>query len=112
MSEKQKQDVVQMRIDGMRMKDISKETGLGLSVIKTLCAKHSIKPGSKVCANCFSQIPPYHSRFCSKECSSNWWRLHRKEQPHKEYHFVCEHCHKNSLSIGMTILNIAHTSVI
>lgn len=94
MTEKQKHDIVKLRIDGMKQKDIAEVTGVGESVVKTLCAKYSIKPGVRICANCFSELPRYSSKFCSRECMINWWKLHRKEQPHREFHFVCQHCKK------------------
>jgi endogenous inhibitor of DNA gyrase (YacG/DUF329 family) len=119
MTDLQKEQIRQMRTDGIGYLKIVKLLSLSVNTIKTYCRRNdlngtSIKPDAKPtvdysgithCKKCgkpISQTPGKKRRkFCSKECLVTWWNSHPDQIKRRaNYPIVCANCQKQFISYG------------
>jgi len=105
MTEKQKQEITQLRAEGKTYSQIAGLLGLSVNTVKSYCLRNNIAGGTptrdgnsttgcKQCNGNLIQTPGAKPRkFCSPVCRSVWWAAHPHEIKQKAiYHFTCKGC--------------------
>lgn len=116
MTDKQKEQISQLRMSGYGYTRISQMMGISVNTIKSYCRRHcSEKPvvavpitveGEKhVCLNCGKDVQQNPGRkekkFCSDHCRNIWWNAHLDQVKRKaNYEYICPHCKKKFVVYG------------
>lgn len=109
MTDEQKAEIRQMRINGAGYKSISSALGIPLGTVKTFCRRDGTEkrgqnenvnePEGGTCLVCGALLEQKEhrkaKRFCSDKCRMSWWNSH-KDQVKKNavYEKVCAYCDK------------------
>lgn len=119
MEERQKQQIVLLRQEGLGYKKIATIIDVSVDAVKSYCKRNKITaPATKAvpivpliderdesgdicpeCGNEIAQIPKMRARrFCSNNCRDAWWKKHRSEgNRYKGKKVVCPNCEKTFL---------------
>ena len=107
MDNKQKNELIRLRANGMFPTEISKITGIPLNTVKTYFKRHRDKMMSEhiKCPVCGKKIITKkgvrNKKFCSDGCRMNYWNSHQDLVKKKAYyHLRCIHCGKEFTSYG------------
>ena len=121
MTEDQKQQIYNLRVQGLGYKAIAKEVVLSVNAIKGYCKRYGltglvetsqangqeIKDKSILCLRCKNPILRNKrgrtKKFCSDACRYSWWNENQDKRSKKEaaiYHFTCQHCGQSFMSYG------------
>ncbi|MCP1638621.1 endogenous inhibitor of DNA gyrase (YacG/DUF329 family) [Streptococcus gallinaceus] len=103
MNDKQKEDITQLRKNGLGYKRISVITGVSLNTVKSYCRRWNvdkeISTDGDVCLLC--QTPLHQTKgkkskkFCSDACRMKWWNMHLNKVNRKAYTtHECLNCKK------------------
>lgn len=107
MTDKEKQQIRQLRMQGVGYRKIASEQWIGINTVKSFCqanqltGKRSKEPLRKNCRQCGKPIssegkPPRSRQFCSEECRKRYWnRHHERKEPVLS---VCPVCGKTITS--------------
>ncbi len=105
MTEKQKEQIVNLRSQGNGYMKISQQTGRSQNTIKSFCRRNNLtdiipaKPSGTVCEYCGKIVEQTAGRklkrFCSDKCRNKWWNTHLDKVKRKAvYKFKCPNCGK------------------
>lgn len=117
MTDEQKETIRGLRNQGLSYRQVSDETGISVSTLKSFCrrdfgkaaikvkAPHPAGSGQAVCRFCGKpviQTPGKRKReFCDDRCRSRYWVKHRSELPKKvTYTYTCAYCGKEFTVYG------------
>lgn len=118
MTNEQKEKIRNLRKQGLSYRQVSDETGIPVSTLKSFCrrdsgeaapGKRTSRPaadsGQAVCRFCGKpviQTPGKRKReFCDDRCRSRYWVKHRSELPRKiTYSYKCAYCGKEFTVYG------------
>lgn len=111
MTERQAQQIQELRSRGQGYKAIASATGLSRDAVRYFCKSKGIeaadsKPGDR-CPSCGKPLEQPQTgrrkRFCSELCRRAWWKNHPSAVQHggnAVYHLTCAHCGKAFDSYG------------
>lgn len=111
MTERQAQQIQELRSRGQGYKAIASATGLSRDAVRYFCKSKGIeaadsKPGDR-CPSCGKPLEQPRTgrrkRFCSELCRRAWWKNHPSAVQHggnAVYHLTCVHCGKAFDSYG------------
>lgn len=111
MTERQAQQIQELRSRGQGYKAIASATGLSRDAVRYFCKSKGIeaagaKPGDR-CPSCGKPLEQPRTgrrkRFCSELCRRAWWKNHPSAVQHggnAVYHLTCAHCGKAFDSYG------------
>ncbi len=85
MTDKQKEEIRNLRENGLGYKKIAAQLGITENAVKSFCHRNNLagrkKPQIPKCKCCGNPIPPVSKRrprkFCCKECKQKWWNSNR-----------------------------------
>lgn len=114
MTEKQKQAIIELRIDGMGYGTIAKRMNMKLDTVKSFCRRHNMSNKDKLraevkdvtkCKNCGGEVLQHPKRkrklFCCDKCRSAWWASHPYMVNRKAYYDItCLNCGKIFTAYG------------
>lgn len=118
MTETQKNQIVEMRKNGIGYRTIGYSIGLSRDVVRNFCISRGMtgvgnrdyitrENLGKKCKYCLADLgQPITGRkriFCSDRCRRAWWRAHPEKIQKKDsalYTLVCQKCGKEYLSYG------------
>lgn len=117
MNATQKQQIAQLRAEGLSYGTISKTIGINVNTVKTYCKRHGLgrvrlevdnpkqereKHTCQCCGEPLLQVfGRKEKRFCSDKCRNKWWNAHLdKVNRRANYDFVCAYCKKPFVSYG------------
>lgn len=109
MTDKQKNQILRLRADGLGYGKVAQELGISVNTVKSFCRRNSAgsKPVEKsqsklsgevtLCENCGTEIQQIlkrkKKRFCCDKCRNAWWNRHLDTVKRKSlYTFICPHC--------------------
>lgn len=116
MTGEQKQNVQELRRQGLGYAQIAGSLGLSVNTIKSFCRRNNLsacnasndmgneedKDTCKHCGKRLMQTPKAKPKnFCGDECRYAWWNTHRDQMNRKAvYHLTCAHCGRAFDSYG------------
>ena len=107
MTDKQKQQVIILRCNGVGYGTIASQLGVSINTVKSFCRRHSLAapPTDHLCGQCgrpITQNPGRkRKRFCSDACRNKWWNAHLELVKRKAvYTFTCPACGKKFTVYG------------
>lgn len=111
MTKAQRANVLMLRHKGFSYREISRETGVPVNTVKSLCHRSGVKTPNAYeetgneenketkpfCQHCGVRVEqsPYtrKKRFCSDTCRHRWWNANRNRVNGKtEIRLACSHC--------------------
>lgn len=111
MTERQAQQIRDLRERGQGYKAIANATGLSRDAVRYFCKSNGLdaadsKAGDR-CPNCGKPLAQPRTgrrkRFCDEACRRAWWKNHPDSVQHGDtavYHLTCAHCGKRFDSYG------------
>ena len=100
MTAEQKLDILRLRKEGMKTKDIAEKVRLSEPNVKKIL--HDVHDDETICLNCGAIIKKskYKPRkYCSPKCKFEYYKLHPEITAKKTYHrLICQCCHREFLS--------------
>lgn len=106
MDTKDKENIRNMRVEGLGYKKIASKLGISVNTIKSFCQRNGLSgTGEDRCQNCgvlIKQNPKRKKkRFCSDKCRLIWWNSHQdKINRRANYSLICSNCGKTFISYG------------
>lgn len=119
MTEQQKDQITQMRVDGLGYLKISQLLSLSINTVKTYCRRNGLRSeyvlpveipadnyvNLNICRNCGKTVDQKamgkRKKFCSDHCRVTWWNNHLNQVNRKAYYLItCQRCHKTFTSYG------------
>lgn len=96
MTDKQKNEIVGFRANGLTYAEIAKKLGLSINTVKSYYRRRKDET-QNICLCCgVPVIQPKAVRkkkFCSDECRMKWWNAHGCDVKRKAvYDFTCGYC--------------------
>ncbi len=89
MTEHEKEQITQLRLEGKSYGCIARDVELSENTVKSVCRRNSIRTpkqaaeSNTVCPQCGAQLSPMQTsrprRFCSNVCRMRWWNAHRDQ---------------------------------
>ena len=100
MTPQEKQNIDQLRSQGLGYKLIARQLSLPEGTVKTYFRRNPITPatpGGHFCLNCGAPAAPTpgkkEKKFCSDSCRNKWWNSHQDQVKRKAvFHFTCPTC--------------------
>ena len=105
MTDKQKNDIRDMRQSGMGYLSIAKTLGISENTVKSYCRRNGlagkvaepVQEGCRPCLCCGRNVKQNPGRkekkFCSDECRMKWWNAHPEKVTHRsERQLICPTC--------------------
>lgn len=97
MTEKEKVQIKNYRLQGLTYAEISEKLSLSVSTIKSFCSRNNITLHR--CPQCGEMVLQTEhrkfKRFCSAKCRMTWWNRHPDQGKRMPHHTqVCPVCHK------------------
>ena len=115
MTPMQKQQIENLRLQGLGYARIGQALGLAKSTVKSYCQRHDVAVGAApetgrsslgaFCPQCGNPIIQKAGRkprrFCTDECGKAWWKAHPEKLQRKAlYNITCQSCGKEFISYG------------
>lgn len=115
MNDTQRQQIEELRAEGLSYGKISEALGLSINTIKTYCRRKGLggvvaapAPVDEVghfCLCCGIPVVQISGRkekkFCSDRCRNKWWNSHLDQvQKKANYEYVCPRCKKSFTAYG------------
>jgi endogenous inhibitor of DNA gyrase (YacG/DUF329 family) len=102
MNTAQKEQIRQMRMNGMTYGKVAIQLGLSTNTVKSYCQRNHLggrktvheKNGCKQCGKEIQQTPHRkEKKFCSDKCRIDWWNAHPEKIQHRSVQtFICPVC--------------------
>ena len=80
MTRQQKQQVLELRVDGKTYREIAEELGVTLGCVKMFMSRYRRQGERKRCVLCNKYLPKNArstQRFCSVRCKTEYWNIER-----------------------------------
>jgi uncharacterized protein YjcR len=119
MTEEQKSQIKNLRIDGYGYIRIAQALGISENTVKSFCRRNNligkavkipkeqllVDEGKQLCLGCSIEVAQNSGRkvkkFCSDKCRMNWWNRHLDKVNRKAvYEYTCPHCNKSFTVYG------------
>lgn len=109
MTDAQKEQIKQMRKQGIGYMKIGQELGIPHNTVRSFCRRNGLDgtltldfARCKQCGRIIRSIPNCKpKKFCSDACRTAWWNSHPKEvKRNAVYCFTCAYCGKNFKAYG------------
>lgn len=112
MTDKQKNEIIALRKEGLGYMRISKKLNMSINTVKSYCQRHHLAKPEQIakavpievttehfCPQCGVKVKQNEKRklkkFCSDKCRMTWWNSHRDMINYSESaQIVCANCHK------------------
>lgn len=109
MTEQEKQQILNLRKNGLGYKAISKRLNIPLSSVSSFIKRgnHSKSTQISICKNCGNKLIQTKGHrakiFCSDKCRRQWWKNNPESRNLKAYHECkCIQCGKEFISYSKT----------
>lgn len=103
MRQRQKDELVRLRNEGMTYAEIAESTGLSFGSVKMFFYRTRRNDATLRCEQCHQLIRNSNrpqQRFCSYSCRMKWWARHPDQHGYTERHcFCCVTCGKSFYSL-------------
>lgn len=85
MKVKEKEQIKELREQGLRYREIANQLGMKLSTVKSHCMRHNIKLHRCLqCGEVVIQNPHRkEKKFCSDKCRMKWWNRQNAKRSRK-----------------------------
>ncbi len=116
MTEMQREQLIELRNQGVSYGKIAEKLSLSKNTVKSYCQRHNLTPTqtpssqknaepSSFCRLCGKPLTHTDGRktlkFCSAQCRVLWWNSHLDQVNKKAfYHFSCQCCGKQFSAYG------------
>ena len=112
MTDAQKTQIAELRLQGNGYKKIAQLTGISVDTVKSYCRRNPIQVAEPkaenhgcsclCCGSPISQIARQKpKKFCSDRCRNKWWNAHLDLVKRKaNYDFTCQHCGRQFSAYG------------
>ena len=112
MTNKQKDEIIYFRKQGLGYADIGRELGISKNTVKSFCRRNGMTVSSSKladnkdrCRECGKPITQQEKRkkriFCCKACREKWWTEHADRIDRKAvYTFTCAGCGRTFTAYG------------
>ena len=116
MTESEKQQIQELRLEGMGYKAIAAIMGMTRDRVRSYCKRNGLGGGAQVvvlnveeriknhqlCTCCKKPLKQkgrgWARKFCSEDCRRTWWKENAQARKRNEtavYHFTCHQCGKD-----------------
>jgi len=103
MTQQERNDILDLRSEGLTYGRIAKKLGISLNTVKSFCRRETEK--KKHCRNCRKLLAQNSAgrprAFCSDECRITWWKKHPEQVNRRAFYtLTCAGCGKEFDSYG------------
>ncbi len=113
MTSEQKNQIANLRQEGLGYATIAQALGISKSTVTSHCQRNNLGGikstgiilDKKYCKHCGKEIHPVSGRkqakFCSKKCRVSWWNANQEKVNKKAFYtFTCNLCGKSFTAYG------------
>ena len=97
MDKNKKQQIINLRTQGLSYKEIGETLNISHNSISAFCKRNGIEKNTTLCKTCNAPILLINGqkpkKFCCDKCRTSWWNTHQNEVNKKAiYSFICNSC--------------------